>query len=171
MLGLDDALLRLVQSWRSPFLDVAAAAVGDKWAWAVPLAALLAYSLARRGRHALQLALVAAVLVLASDLASNSIKGGVQRNRPERTAADVPVHRPASYSFPSGAATNSFALASYWSTIHPELSPALVAAAAAVGWSRIYLGDHYPSDVIAGAILGGAFGFAFAAGARRLARR
>lgn len=65
-----------------------------------------------------------------------------------------------SYSFPSGHATLSFALATSLSLSHPRwyvVAPSLTWAAA-VALSRMWVGVHYPSDVLAGALLGGAAG-------------
>ncbi|MBL0061426.1 MAG: phosphatase PAP2 family protein [bacterium] len=42
----------------------------------------------------------------------------------------------------------------YWSYFYPQISPVLIASALVVGYSRIYLGYHYPSDVAAGYMLG-----------------
>ncbi|MBI3755119.1 MAG: glycosyltransferase family 39 protein [Deltaproteobacteria bacterium] len=57
-------------------------------------------------------------------------------------------------SFPSGHTTVSFALAYALSRSYPRLSPLFYAIAAMVGFSRIYLGSHYPSDVAGAALLG-----------------
>lgn len=66
---------------------------------------------------------------------------------------------PVSYalaSFPSGHATTAFALATLLSLWHPRWAAAWFALAALVGWSRIVLGSHFPSDVLGGAVLGSA---------------
>lgn len=62
------------------------------------------------------------------------------------------------YSFPSGHAALAFALATSWSLSHPQwyvVSPSMVWASS-VALSRVWLGVHYPSDVLAGAALGAA---------------
>jgi undecaprenyl-diphosphatase len=56
--------------------------------------------------------------------------------------------------FPSGHATTAFALATLLSLWYPRWTGGFLALAALVGWSRIVLGSHFPSDVLAGAVLG-----------------
>ncbi len=62
-------------------------------------------------------------------------------------------------SFPSGHTAVSFALAAVLSKRFPRLMAPLYIVATLVGASRVYLGSHYPSDVVAGALLGLAIGW------------
>jgi membrane-associated phospholipid phosphatase len=64
---------------------------------------------------------------------------------------------PSSLSFPSAHATSSFAVATAMTRVAPEAALAFVLAAA-LSLGRPYLGMHYPSDVLAGAVLGVALG-------------
>ncbi len=86
---------------------------------------------------------------------NQAIKFLVRRKRPE--LPDLPPLTPTvtKLSFPSAHATTSFAGARVYSGLLP--AAALYAAAGAFAVSRPYLGVHYPSDVLAGAILGNAF--------------
>ena len=63
-------------------------------------------------------------------------------------------------SFPSGHAATSFAGATLLALAAPALAVPLFALAAAVAWSRVYVGVHYPLDVVAGALLGAGFALA-----------
>lgn len=58
------------------------------------------------------------------------------------------------YSFPSGHTTASFSLALTYGLTYPVLLIGLMSIAMLVGLSRIYLGQHYPTDVLAGAVIG-----------------
>lgn len=78
----------------------------------------------------------------------------VRRPRPTLEGLPPLGGAPSSLSFPSAHATASFAAATAMSRFAPELKLALFGAAATMAVTRPYLGMHYPSDVIAGAVLG-----------------
>jgi membrane-associated phospholipid phosphatase len=105
----------------------------------------------RRGRWARATACVAAAY-----LVSTSIKMAIGRRRP--LVEDLPhlMATPTGLSFPSSHSTSSFAAARAFGTLLPAVP--LYGAAAAMAFSRLYLGVHYPSDVAAGAALGTAIG-------------
>lgn len=79
-------------------------------------------------------------------------KRTVRRARPSgEFQALAPPDR---FSFPSGHTAGAFALAISMFGAYPSLAPALVLVAVIVGWARMYLGVHYPIDVLAGACIG-----------------
>ena len=86
-----------------------------------------------------------------------AIKLVVRRQRP--VLEDLPPlgGAPSSLSFPSAHATSSFACATAMTRIAPEAA-ALFVLAAAIAACRPYLGMHYPSDVLAGALIGTGLG-------------
>jgi undecaprenyl-diphosphatase len=89
---------------------------------------------------------------------NTALKFAVRRPRPQ--LADLPplTATPTQLSFPSAHATSSFAAARVYSAAGaPALPLYLVACGFAA--SRVYLGVHYPSDVLAGALLGSAIGW------------
>lgn len=90
-----------------------------------------------------------------SHLAAQIIKWAFTRPRPYMTLPDVytvfPLKDP---SFPSGHTTAAFSLAVCYALHFPFFAGPLLTVAAVVGFSRIYLGLHYPSDVGIGALLG-----------------
>jgi undecaprenyl-diphosphatase len=79
--------------------------------------------------------------------------------------------RKGSDSFPSVHATNSFAAALVLDAIFPGGRAAFLLVAGLVSYSRIYVGDHWPSDVLAGAFLGGGIGWLGRVAYRRAASR
>ena len=85
------------------------------------------------------------------------LKYMVNRPRPYVTHTDlVPLSSESSRSFPSGHTSSAFSLATSLSLNYPKWYVAVPAFAwaTATGYSRMYLGVHYPTDVLAGAALG-----------------
>jgi undecaprenyl-diphosphatase len=105
-------------------------------------------------------------VVVASDAVALGIKSVVDRPRPH---LDPLVRVPTDWSFPSGHATTSFAGATMLAHFAPRWRPALYLLAAAIAFSRVYVGVHYPFDVLAGAALGLLLGFGIARARQMLA--
>jgi membrane-associated phospholipid phosphatase len=112
------------------------------------------------------------VVVALADASATGLKAAFDRERPpERYAEPDPlVNVPESGSFPSGHAATSFAAATILSFAFPRLAPFLLLLAAAVGFSRVYVGVHYPIDIVGGAFLGVAIAVAVRFLLRRRAR-
>ena len=95
-------------------------------------------------------------LSVASILVEYPIKALFRRSRPfiDFIQAIVIGKKPGSWSFPSGHSATSFAGAWLLSRDYPGQRPFFFLLATLVGFSRIYLGDHYPGDVFSGALSG-----------------
>jgi undecaprenyl-diphosphatase len=124
--------------------------------------ALITALLMRRGLGAaIAAGLLAAGVTFAADGLSFGLKDLVQRPRPFVAHPEIhPLYVVRSSSFPAGHAATAFAGATVLSWLVARASLLFVALAVAIGSSRVYVGDHYPTDVLAGAAIGIAVGFA-----------
>jgi undecaprenyl-diphosphatase len=105
------------------------------------------------GRRAVFLWTLAAFVL--GEASSTLLKAAIPRARPH---VDALVSLPGTHSFPSGHATVSFACATVLGAALPRLRVPFYLLAALISWSRVYVGVHYPVDVLAGAVLGTALG-------------
>jgi membrane-associated phospholipid phosphatase len=137
------------------------------------IAAAMAVFGGRRGRRA------ALEGVLAIGVTSAAVNLGLKpvyaRRRPDRDdderlrARHVPM--PSSTSFPSGHAASAFAFAYAVGRHLPGLAVPIRLLAAAVAYSRVHTGVHYPGDVVVGSVTGAGTGAMVAAVVDRLPRR
>ena len=149
-------LLFLQESVRNPVLDkimIFITSLGDKgMIWILATVLLL---IPKKTRKA---GMVSAVALLGSLLFNNMlIKNIVQRPRPYVTLEDlrIIIPRPSEYSFPSGHSSSSFAAAvSFYRLLPKKLGIPAIVLAGLIAFSRLYVGVHYPTDVLAGALMG-----------------
>lgn len=154
----DTILTQFVQSfpdWTAPFMHIATF-LGQPLITIPLVIGIIAYGLYRKNKR-----LAIAGVVAGATFALNSLlKLLIQRDRPE-TADFLAVH---SFSFPSGHASSTVVIFGLLAVILWQVLPrvwarvvvgALVLLVVAVGISRVYLGAHYPSDVVAGWVVGG----------------
>ena len=115
--------------------------------------------------------LLTASSVWTADLLALVIKAGVERRRPSLSVPQAdPLLGAGGWSFPSGHAATAFAGAVSLTYLWRRGAPLFFLLAAAIAFSRVYVGVHSPADVLAGAALGTAVGLAWVA-ALRLPRR
>lgn len=164
-----DVFTWVVEHRAEPFdwLFVALSAAGQAGLIWIALAALLAHW-ARK--PVLFTTLVTAATVWAADLLAVVLKGVFDRERPYDVvpAADPLLRWDVGGSLPSGHAATSVAGAFILAYLLGRGGLGLALLALAIGFSRVYVGVHYPLDVLAGALVGLAVGVSSAAVVRRL---
>ena len=100
------------------------------------------------------------VLVLASDFVADglslALRQAIGRDRPPLVYPEPKalVAVPHTGAFPSGHASSAFACAAVLAWASPRLRVPAFVLAAAIAWSRVYVGVHWPLDVLGGAVLG-----------------
>jgi undecaprenyl-diphosphatase len=135
------------------FMYVLTTIMNGGWGWVLGLmvAALLDR---KRGRQALHQ--VVPPLWLATMAVEYPIKSYFRRRRPfiDVVQAISVGRKPGTFSFPSGHSASSFAGAWLLRRHYPELTPLWYLLATTVAFSRVYVGVHYPGDVVSGAVAG-----------------
>ncbi len=123
------------------------------WIWLLGLAAARVKGVSDSQRA---FRLAAPCIIGATSAVEWPIKSLFRRKRPfiDVVRALVIGRRPDGFSFPSGHTAAAFSGAWIVSTVYPQRAPVFFALASCVGFSRIYVGAHYPGDVLVGATLG-----------------
>ena len=129
---------------------------------------VLALAIALWRRNAFVFVLTA-VAVLAADGLASIVKALVGERRPNDPGPLVAI--PHSHSFPSGHTATAFAGATMLSFFVPRAAPAFYLLAAAIAYSRLYVGVHFPLDVVGGVVIGVATALLLLAAIRRRSAR
>lgn len=162
---IDTQVFLALNGLHAPYFDVFMKLFTGKWIWVQMYAAVL-FAVVRNYRWRQTLAVlvcVALAITIADQVCATLIRPEVCRLRPsnpENPLSEM-VHivggyRGGSYGFPSCHAANSFALASFLTLLfaNRKLSLFIFAWAVLNSYSRVYLGVHYPGDLLVGAIIG-----------------
>jgi undecaprenyl-diphosphatase len=155
LLSFDEALLLAVRQLHRPWRTAIARAltrIGDGRSWTFAGVALLG-TLTPTGIH-LGLRLGAATLL--ATLLSQTLKRSLTRARPDSAIEgfEALAANPDRFSFPSGHTAAAFSVAVAFAGEPFGIGPAATLLATGIALSRVYLGAHYPLDVVAGGVLG-----------------
>lgn len=164
---LDWSILLFFNGHHSPWADSAMMTITGKWTWLPLYVILVALMVWRCGwrRSIVYLLGIAAVITLADQTCATWIRPAIARLRPcspnnpiSELIQTVNNYAPGSYSFPSCHAANTFALATFLSLAlrNRGITIFMFSWAGIVSISRLYLGVHYPTDLLVGALIGSA---------------
>lgn len=149
----------------NPFLDKFFMFITDVKNWYLTYLVLFFILFFKGGRIGKISAGFMILLIITSDqFSSHLLKNLIERIRPCNVLPDVRTILGCSgtFSFPSTHAVNNFAAAAFFSKIFPKYKWVLFSSAFLVAISRPYLGLHYPSDTLGGAVVGIVLGYLFA---------
>jgi undecaprenyl-diphosphatase len=170
--NLDENLFLFLNAFHSPFFDQLMWLFSDRLFW-VPLYIWFLWMLYQRFPKYFWTVLLAIILmIVVSDQLCNLAKDSVMRLRPsqephlQELVHVVNGYRGGMYGFYSGHSSNAFAVAFFMITIVARerkyiISVSLVYAIL-TAYSRVYLGVHYPGDILTGALIGALLGTGFA---------
>jgi len=152
----DEEIFEQVSGWESPAMDhimpALSQAASHSKIW-MAVAVVLSLVGGKKGRRTAVQGLAA--VAITSLLANLVAKGLFRRRRPtDQVPEERRLPKPESSSMPSGHTASGAAFARVVGAAYPGLRVPLNALAAAIGFSRVYTGVHYPADVLAGWLLG-----------------
>lgn len=170
----DHDLFLTIHHWRNSLLDETMPLITGRWLW-IPLYALLLFLLWKRfGKQTIMIVGVIIVLTILCDQSANLLKNNVCRLRPCHDPliseqVITPVGCGGNYGFVSSHAANTFGLATFlWliAGITKGIRPVkkrwpwslLFLWSLLICWSRIYVGVHFPFDLIVGCLVGAMWG-------------
>lgn len=167
---IDLQLLLLINGWHCHVFDLIMFWISDRFFW-IPFYIFLFFLIIRKYKISsiLIFLMIALLITITDQLASNLIKNAVQRLRPSHEPSlegllhFVNGYKGGAYGFISSHAANSFGLAVFITMLLKSkikwIGYVMFSFAFLVSYSRIYLGVHYPSDVIVAAVLGAFIGW------------
>lgn len=175
LLNLDRYLLLKINGWNAPWLDSVMFTLTDIKAWLPLFIVLIGWMIYKfRWQTLLILLAVGVVIFLADRLSAGLIKPWIGRLRPshepdlENILHYVQNYRGGLYGFVSSHATNAFGVATFlWLALrkHSKWIWLMFVWATLFSYTRIYLGVHYPGDILFGGVLGALIGlFVYKAG-------
>lgn len=166
LINLDTELFIALNSMRCELCDFLMWWASSRVIW-IPLYLLLLYMIRKKyGSSFWILIIVITLMILTTDQLGNIFKNGFARLRPthqpelEGIVNYLREYKGGLYSFFSGHSANAFAVAVFTIRMKPNVkhrkifNGGLLIWAAIVAYSRIYLGVHYPGDIIVGAMIG-----------------
>lgn len=170
--SIDESLFLFLNAHHNSFFDPLMWLFSEKFYW-IPLYAWFLWLLYKRYPKQYWTVIVTVVLmIVVSDQLCNLAKNNVMRLRPSQEPHLYSLvhilnnYRGGMYGFYSGHAANAFAVALFMITIVAKDNKYIIAVsltyAILTAYSRIYLGVHYPGDVLTGAIIGSLLGTGFA---------
>lgn len=162
LINLDMELFTLLNGWHSDFFDPIMVFLSKVWVWVPLYLAVLVYLFwTKKWKMALFAVITIVLAYLASEHISVFIKESVARLRPceEPLLANsirLLERHGGLYGFVSGHACNTFCFATLTSLFIRKRPYTFIIFtwAALVSYSRIYVGKHYPADIVGGALLG-----------------
>lgn len=168
--SLDEQILFFFNGTHTPFLDETMSLITGKWIWIPFYLFLIDLLFKKLGPKYAALTLVAVTLaiVMTDQICASVIRPVIGRLRP--CNPDNPIFQyitlvkgiqPGGYSWPSCHAANTFALATLLSCVmrSRKFTAFIFSWAIIVSLSRLYVGVHYPTDLLCGAAFGSVFGY------------
>lgn len=160
LIELDKKVFFLINGNHNSVFDFIMYWISDDWIW-LPFYLLLVFLIWKKvKKKTILIAITAILLFITTDQTSTLLKKSIERYRPSRdpmienTVHIVNDHRGGKYGFISSHASNTFALAAFISMLGIAglkwLNCVLFPWAILIGYSRIYLGVHYPGDILGG---------------------